>query len=58
MEVAQQLGQGISALFLGIELLADLDPEQADVDALFDTLTAAASLVELLLAGGLTPPES
>lgn len=55
---AQQLGQGISALFLGIELLADLDPEQADVDALFDTLTAAASLVELLLAGGLTPPES
>lgn len=52
---AEQLGQGISALFLGIELLADLDPEKADVDALFDTLTAAAAMVELLIAGGLTP---
>lgn len=53
---AEQLGQGISALFLGIELLADLDPERAEVDSLFDTLMAAASMVELLIAGGLTPP--
>jgi AcrR family transcriptional regulator len=52
----EQLGQGISALFLGIELMADLDPEKADVDALFDTLLGAAAMVELLLAGGLTPP--
>ena len=50
---AEQLGQGISALFLGIELLADLDPENADVDALFDTLMTAASMAELLIAGGL-----
>ena len=53
---AEQLGQGISALFLGIELMADLDPENAHVDAMFDTLMAAASMVELLIAGGLTPP--
>jgi AcrR family transcriptional regulator len=53
---AEQLGQGISALFLGIELMADLDPEQAAVDSLFDTLMATASMVELLIAGGLQPP--
>lgn len=53
---AEQLGQGMSALLLGIELLADLDPEKADVDALLDTLLAAASMVWLVLADGLTPP--
>ncbi|GJM37776.1 MAG: TetR family transcriptional regulator [Acidimicrobiales bacterium] len=53
---AEQIGQGISALFLGIELLADLDADNAGIDALFDTLMAAASMVELLIAGGLTPP--
>ena len=53
---AEQLGQGISALFLGIELLSDLDPERADVDALFDTFSGVATMIELLIAGGLTPP--
>jgi len=53
---AEQLGQGISALFLGIELLADLDPSSADVDALFDLLMVTASMVEVIAAGGLTPP--
>ncbi|MEZ5168451.1 MAG: TetR/AcrR family transcriptional regulator [Acidimicrobiales bacterium] len=51
---ADQIGQGISALFLGIELMADLDPDHAEVDHLFDTLTAAASVFELLVAGQLS----
>ena len=54
---AQLLGQTISALFLGIELMADLDPERAEVDALFDSLLGVAAMVELLIAGGLQIPE-
>ena len=45
----KQIAQAISALFLGVELLEDLDPSKAKADALFDTLEGLARLVELLL---------
>lgn len=43
------LAHGISALFLGIELLARLDPDEARTDSLFTTLAGAASLAGPLL---------
>lgn len=46
---ADHLAQAISALFLGIELLEDLDPERGSADGLFDTLEGLARIVELLL---------
>ncbi len=46
---AELLGQSISALFLGIELLADLDRERANTDQLFDSLEGAAVAVEQML---------
>ena len=39
----------ISALFLGIELLEDLDPERGSAEGLFDTLEGLARILELLL---------
>lgn len=45
----RQIAQGISALFLGVELLDDLDPTKANASALFDTLEGLARLVELIL---------
>ena len=42
---------GISAMFIGIELLSDLDPERAS-DSLFDTMEMMAGAVELLLGAG------
>lgn len=45
----KQMAQGISALFLGIELLDDLDPSKANAAGLFDTLEGLARLVELVL---------
>jgi len=44
----EQITQMISALFLGIELLDDLDPS-ANTAALFDTLKSLAGLLEGLL---------
>jgi len=44
----EQITQMISALFLGIELLDDLDPS-ANTAALFDTLKSLAALLEGLL---------
>ena len=46
---AEHIAQVISALFLGIELLEDLDPERGSADGLFDTLEGLARLLELLL---------
>jgi len=46
---ADLLGQSISALFLGVELLADLDPERADAERLFDSLEGAAVALQLML---------
>ena len=45
----KQMAQGISALFLGVELLDDLDPTKANASALFDTFEGLARLVELVL---------
>lgn len=45
----EQVAQAISALFLGIELLDDLDPSRANVDGLFDSLEMLARLVENLM---------
>jgi AcrR family transcriptional regulator len=55
---AELLGQSISALFLGIELLSDLDPERADAGRLFTSLEGAAVALQLLLdtqTGDTTP---
>ena len=53
---AELLGQSISALFLGIELLSDLDPERADADRLFTSLEGAAVALQMMLDAGLTAP--
>ena len=50
---AELLGQSISALFLGIELLSDLDPSRADADRLFTSLEGAAVALQLMLESGL-----
>ena len=50
---AELLGQSISALFLGIELLADLDPARADADRLFTSLEGAAVALQLMLDSGM-----
>ncbi len=44
-----RIAQMIGALFLGIELLDNLDPERANADELFDTLEPLAVLLEGLL---------
>jgi len=44
-----QIAQAIAALFLGIELLDDLDPKRASAEALFDTLEGLARVLELVL---------
>ena len=46
---AEHIAQVISALFLGIELLEDLDPERGSAEGLFDTLEGLARILELLL---------
>jgi len=56
---ADHIAQAISALFLGIELLEDLDPKRASAEGLFSTLEGLARVLELLLQSpGLTPPAS
>ncbi|MEM9466387.1 MAG: TetR/AcrR family transcriptional regulator [Actinomycetota bacterium] len=50
---AELLGQSISALFLGIELLSDLDPARADADRLFTSLEGAAAALQLMLDSGM-----
>jgi AcrR family transcriptional regulator len=50
------LGYAVSALFLGIELLAHLDPGRPNDDApLFDTIGTLAELTQILLATGAVP---
>ena len=46
---AEHIAQVISALFLGIELLEDLDPERGSAEGVFDTLEGLARMLELLL---------
>lgn len=53
----RELAMAISALFLGIEILADLDPERAGTDAMFTSVAAMAQLVEATLSSVLLPAE-
>ena len=46
---AEHIAQVISALFLGLELLEDLDPERGSAEGVFDTLEGLARMLELLL---------
>lgn len=46
----RQIADAISALFLGIELLDDLDPTRGHADEMFDSLQALAELLDDLLA--------
>ncbi len=46
----QQVATAISALFLGIELFGQLDPERSDTDAMFTSIAAMAQLAESMLA--------
>ena len=58
----ERIAQAISALFLGIELLDNLDPKRANAHELFDTLEPLAVLLEGLLQSpilqGLVQPEA
>ncbi len=44
-----EIALAISALFLGIELLGQLDPERADTDRIFTTIAAVAQLAEAVV---------
>ncbi len=39
----------VLAVFLGIELMADLDPKRFDTDRLFASITAMAQLADSML---------
>lgn len=49
------LGYAVSALFLGVELLAHLDPDRAGSDTLFDSMGTLAEIVQVMLATGEVP---
>ena len=51
----KEIAMGISALFLGIELLGQLDPERADTEKMFTSIAAMAQLAESMLQAGLLP---
>ena len=44
-----QIAQGISALFLGIELLDSIDPVESDAARLLETLEGLSRILELVL---------
>jgi len=46
----RQIADAVSALFLGIELLDDLDPNHGHATAMFDSLQSLAELLDDLLA--------
>lgn len=50
-----QVADAMSALFLGIELLDDLDPSRRHAEAMFDSMEALAELLSPML-GGTAPP--
>ena len=54
----RDLAFALSGMFLGIELLAQLDPAQAGVDALFTSIDTLAGLLQAVLTmlGGAVPP--
>ena len=45
----QELALSVSALFLGVELMADLDPERVDTNRIFGAITAVAQVGEALM---------
>ena len=49
------LGYAVSALFLGVELLAHLDPNRAKDETLFDSIGTLAEIVQVMLATGEVP---
>ena len=51
----EDLGYAVSALFLGVELLAHLDPAQAGNETLFDSMGTLAEIVQVMLATGEVP---
>lgn len=54
----REIAMGISALFLGIELMGQLDPERAETDKMFTSIAAMAQLAESMLQAGLLPQPS
>lgn len=53
-----EIAMGISALFLGIELMGQLDPARSDTDKMFTSIAAMAQLAESMLQAGLLPQPS
>lgn len=51
----EDLGYAVSALFLGVELLAHLDPDRAGNETLFDSMGTLAEVVQVMLATGEVP---
>jgi len=51
----RDLGYAVSALFLGIELLAHLDPDRAGDETLFESIGSLAEVVQVLLVTGGVP---
>ncbi|MDJ0961737.1 MAG: TetR/AcrR family transcriptional regulator [Acidimicrobiia bacterium] len=49
------LGYAVSALFLGVELLAHLDPDRAGSETLFGSMGTLAEIVQVMLATGEVP---
>lgn len=49
------LGYAVSALFLGVELLAHLDPDRPDDATLFESVGTLAEVVQVMLATGEVP---
>jgi hypothetical protein len=47
---AREMAYSISALFLGIELMARLDPEKSEAASVFDALHELAELMESMPA--------
>lgn len=55
----RDMAYAISALFLGVELMTQLDPERLDEAKVFDMMGAVASMLENVLAtGSIFPVES
>lgn len=52
-----EMAYGISALFLGLELMSQLDPERLDEEKLFEMMGAVANMLENVLATGSIFPQ-
>ena len=52
-----EMAYGISALFLGVELMSQLDPERLDETKVFEMMGAVANMLENVLATGSIFPQ-